>query len=79
MDFIPIRAKENFLVFGSPLIEQKEIDEFVASLKSGWIGTGPMVAHSENEFKEYIGSQYAVAVNSCIIAFFTPFHASGQA
>ncbi len=35
--------RNRFLVFGSPLIEQPEIDEVVRSLKSGWIGTGPKV------------------------------------
>jgi dTDP-4-amino-4,6-dideoxygalactose transaminase len=33
--------REDFLVFGSPLIEQPETDEVVSSLKSGWLGTGP--------------------------------------
>lgn len=33
--------REDFLVFGSPMIEQPEIDEVVSSLKSGWLGTGP--------------------------------------
>ena len=32
--------RKHFLVFGSPLIEQPEIDEVGKSLKCGWIGTG---------------------------------------
>ncbi len=28
--------RKDFLVFGSPLIENSEIEEVVASLKSGW-------------------------------------------
>jgi dTDP-4-amino-4,6-dideoxygalactose transaminase len=34
-------------------------------LRSGWIGTGPKTQHFEAAFAEYLGSQYAVAVNSC--------------
>ena len=38
----PIRSKDDFLVFGSPLIEEAEIDEVVACMQSGWLGTGPV-------------------------------------
>lgn len=60
--------KKDFLVFGSPLIEQPEIDEVVATMKSGWIGTGPKVNKFEQMFKEYKGSQFALALNSCTAA-----------
>ena len=46
----PIRPKERFLVFGSPSIEDAEIQEVVASMKSGWLGTGPKVAQFELDF-----------------------------
>jgi len=57
--------RSNYLVFGQPIIEKEEIDEIIHSLKSGWIGTGPKVAQFEADFKEYIGSKYAIAVSSC--------------
>lgn len=60
--------RRDFLVFGSPLIEQPEIDEVVTSLKSGWLGTGPKVQKFEEMFKEYKGSKYAIALNSCTAA-----------
>jgi dTDP-4-amino-4,6-dideoxygalactose transaminase len=60
--------RKDFLVFGSPLIETEEIDEVVATLRSGWIGTGPRVARFEQQFKRYIGSAEAVAVSSCTAA-----------
>lgn len=60
--------RDTFLVFGSPLIEQPEIDEVVAALKSGWIGTGPKVEQFENDFKAYKGADHAVALNSCTAA-----------
>jgi len=60
--------RKDFLVFGSPLIEQPEINEVVASLKSGWLGTGPKVHKFEEMFKKYKGTKYAVALNSCTAA-----------
>ncbi|MBI3378776.1 MAG: DegT/DnrJ/EryC1/StrS family aminotransferase [Nitrospirae bacterium] len=60
--------RKKFLVFGSPMIEQPEIDEVVASLKSGWIGTGPKVHKFEGMFKEYKGRRFAIALNSCTSA-----------
>ena len=60
--------RKDFLVFGSPMIEQPEIDEVVASLESGWLGTGPKAHKFEEMFKEYKGSKYAMALNSCTAA-----------
>ncbi len=47
----PVRPKDRFLVFGSPLIEDREIEEVVDSMKSGWLGTGPKVAKFEEDMK----------------------------
>jgi dTDP-4-amino-4,6-dideoxygalactose transaminase len=60
--------RKDFLVFGSPLIEQEEINEVIASLKSGWLGTGPKVKKFEEMFKEYMNSRFAIALNSCTAA-----------
>lgn len=60
--------RKNFLVFGSPLIEQSEIDEVVDSMKSGWLGTGLKVQKFEQMFREYKGSKFAMALNSCTAA-----------
>ena len=59
----PIR--ENFLPFSQPLIEKEEINEVIDTLTSGWLTTGPKVKRFEEEFAEYIGSKYAIAINSC--------------
>lgn len=37
----------------------------IDTLRSGWIGRGPKTERFENNFKEYVGSKYAVGVNSC--------------
>ena len=57
--------KDTFLIFGNPLIEEEEINEVIATMRSGWLGTGPKVAEFEEMFKKYIGCKYALAVNSC--------------
>ena len=64
----PVRSRENFLVFGAPAIEDAEIEEVVATLRSGWIGTGPRVARLERDFAAYKGVRSAAAVNSCTAA-----------
>ncbi|HEY5894373.1 MAG TPA: DegT/DnrJ/EryC1/StrS family aminotransferase [Chthoniobacterales bacterium] len=64
-----MRARERFLVFGAPSIEEDEIEEVVASLRSGWIGTGPKVTRLQEEFVRYKGGErIGVAVNSCTAA-----------
>lgn len=71
----PIR--DTFLVYGSPLISEDEIDEVVDTLRSGWIGTGPKVNEFQERFKEYTGSRSAVALNSCTAALHLSLLASG--
>lgn len=62
------RKRSDFLVFGSPLIEEEEIREVEATLRSGWLGTGPKVTRFEDTFRQYTGARYAMAVNSCTAA-----------
>ena len=59
-----------FIVFGAPDIGSAEIEEVVATLESGWIGTGPRVAQFEQEFAAYksVSSNQVAAVNSCTAA-----------
>lgn len=64
----PIRTKENFLVFGAPLIGDEEINEVVDSMKKGWLGTGPKVAQFQQDFATYKGAEYALGLNSCTAA-----------
>jgi dTDP-4-amino-4,6-dideoxygalactose transaminase len=66
--------REDFLVFGAPLIAEDEIAEVVATLRSGWIGSGPRVKLFERRIEEYIGVRHAVAVNSCTSALHLALH-----
>lgn len=60
--------RDEFLVFGSPLIGEAEIAEVVDSLRSGWIGTGPKVQRFERMLEEYIGAEHVRCVSSCTAA-----------
>jgi len=73
----PVRPRDRFLVFGAPDIRREEIDEVVACLESGWIGSGPRVARFEEAFREYKGAPHAAAVNSCTAALHLSLLASG--
>jgi dTDP-4-amino-4,6-dideoxygalactose transaminase len=44
------KKRKEYLVFGSPLIEEPEIQEVVDTLESAWLGTGPKVAKFEDIF-----------------------------
>ena len=74
----PVRNKENFLVFGAPMIGEFEIQEVVDTLRSGWLGSGPRVASFEEEFRLYKQSEYAVAVNSGTAALHLSLLAAGM-
>ena len=68
-----------FILFGAPDIQREEIDEVVATLNSGWIGTGPRVAQFEQDFaalKSVPGDRVA-AVNSCTAALHVSMIAAG--
>jgi dTDP-4-amino-4,6-dideoxygalactose transaminase len=60
--------RDEFLVFGRPLIEEAEIEEVVASLRSGWVGTGPKVQRFERQLEEYIGVPHVRCLSSCTAA-----------
>ena len=68
-----------FLIFGSPLIEQAEIDEVLACMHSSWLGTGPRVARFEADFATYQGlaSNRVAALNSCTAALHVSMVAAG--
>src|SRR5262249_9621981 len=59
-------ANQNlFIQFHRPSIGEKEISEVAATLRSGWLTTGPRTAQFEREFRDYVGAPHALGVNSC--------------
>jgi perosamine synthetase len=63
--------------FTLPDISDLEIDEVVATLRSGWITTGPRSKKLERRFADYVGAENAVAVNSCTGAMHLALEAVG--
>ena len=62
------KDKNKYIVFGSPMVEEPEIEEMIKTLRSGWLGTGPKVAQFESMMSELTGAKYSMAVNSCTAA-----------
>ncbi|HEV7175018.1 MAG TPA: DegT/DnrJ/EryC1/StrS aminotransferase family protein [Solirubrobacteraceae bacterium] len=60
--------RDNFLVFGKPMIGEEEIAEVVDSLRSGWVGTGPKVHRFETLLSDYLGAEHCRCVSSCTAA-----------
>jgi dTDP-4-amino-4,6-dideoxygalactose transaminase len=60
----PTNAARPWIPFHKPSIGDEEVREVEATLRSGWLTTGPRTAQFESEFKEYVNAPYALAVNS---------------
>lgn len=68
----------NFLPFALPEIGEEEIAEVVASLRSGWVTTGPKAKQFEADFVEYLGGGVeAIAVNSATAGLHLGLEAMG--
>lgn len=57
--------KSEFIPFHVPSIGEEEIAEVVATLRSGWLTSGERTARFEQAFRQYVGANHALAVNSC--------------
>lgn len=63
--------------FYRPCLGEEEIAEVVATLRGGWLTTGPRTKQFEAEFAAYLGHRHAVAVNSCTAALHLALEAIG--
>lgn len=68
-----------FIVFGAPDINDDDIREVIATMQSGWLGTGPRVAEFESRFAQFknLPARQAAAVNSCTAALHLSLLAAG--
>lgn len=57
-------VKTNMIPFHKASIGDEEINEVIDTLKSGWLTMGPKTIEFEKRFSEFIGTQYAVSMNS---------------
>ena len=55
---------EKIIPYGRQCIDEDDIEAVVQTLKSDWLTCGPRVDEFENSLNNYIGSKFAVAVNS---------------
>jgi dTDP-4-amino-4,6-dideoxygalactose transaminase len=69
--------RKQFLPFHRPLIGEEEIAEVIATLRSGWLTTGPRTKAFEEKFCGYIGCSHAVALNSCTAGLHLALETSG--
>jgi dTDP-4-amino-4,6-dideoxygalactose transaminase len=70
-------AAQPFIPFHLPSIGGEEMREVEATLRSGWLTTGPRTAQFEKEFAAYVAASYTVGVSSCTAALHLALTALG--
>ncbi len=63
--------------FFRPDLGEREIDAVATCLRSGWLTTGGITRHFEEEFARFVGARHAVALNSCTAALHLALDAIG--
>lgn len=63
-----------FIPYGKPNVDQTDIDAVIEVLHTDWLTTGPYVEVFENAFAEFVGAEYAIAVNSGTAALHAALH-----
>jgi dTDP-4-amino-4,6-dideoxygalactose transaminase len=67
----------NYLPFAKPEIGEEEIAEVIATLRSGWLTTGPKAKKFEADFCDFVGAKHAMAVNSATAGLHLALEAIG--
>ncbi len=57
-------VRKSLLPYGRQWVDESDIRAVVEVLRSDWLTTGPKVQEFEEQVADYVGSEYAVAVNS---------------
>jgi dTDP-4-amino-4,6-dideoxygalactose transaminase len=65
------------IVFGEPWFGEEEIELVTRTVRSRWIGQGPLVDRFERDLERYLGASDAVAVSSCTAALHLSLVAAG--
>lgn len=58
-------ATDKFIAFNAPDLGAEEMTAVLDVMRSGWIGTGRICKQFEEEFADFMGGGYAIAVSSC--------------
>jgi len=69
--------RRTFLPFAPPCLGDEEIAEVVATLRSGWLTTGPRAREFEERFAALVGAPAALALNSCSAGLHAALFAAG--
>jgi dTDP-4-amino-4,6-dideoxygalactose transaminase len=69
--------RETFLSFQPPAIGEDEIEAVSATLRSGWLTTGPRAAELESRMRDYLEAEHVLAVSSCTAALHLSLAALG--
>lgn len=72
-----VRTRKNFLPFALPSISENAIDAVSKVLRSGWVTSGPSTKQFEENFKDFIGSKEAIALNSATAGLHLALEAIG--
>ncbi len=63
-----IKPRNRFLPIATAVFGKEEEEEIIDTLRSGWITLGPKTKKFEEGLVKYVGSEYAIALNSCSAA-----------
>src|SRR5512132_89001 len=63
--------------FHRPSITDAEVDAVTATLRSGWLTSGPRARDLEQMVADYVGVHHAVALSSCTAALHLALIAAG--
>jgi len=66
-----------FIPFHVPSVGDEEVREVEATIRSGWLTTGPRTAQFEKDFAAYVGAAHAIGVNSGTAGLHVAFAALG--
>jgi len=73
-----METRKEFLPLFKPVIDDEEIKEVTAILKSGWLTTGPKTREFEEKFAEYSDAKHGIGVINCTTALFMCLEAANM-
>ena len=72
-----MNTRKDFLPFSRPSIGEDAIESVAESIRSGWVAMGPKVTQFEKTISEYVGSKYAISMNSATAGLHSSVMAMG--